>query len=141
MLGKHIRTLGADHFSTLSVSETLDIVTMSTGIQRTKEEMIKQLEEFKRLFGAKHPKTREASTWLMTTITSTDRAIDDSFRVFSVPEGDAEERRWNDEKSRGWDDELHGRLVSTIAKQGEKVREGPHCDWWEEIQVSCYCVY
>lgn len=132
MLEKYTRTLGADHSSTLSVSKILDLVAMST-------KLFKRFAAIKRLFGANHPNTLKLSTMIMTYITNTDKEIDDRLGLPPAPEGDAEERRWNDENSRGWDDELHRRLVSTIARYKEKVQNGPQCDRWEQILVSCYC--
>ena len=72
----------------------------------------------------------------MTMFLSADKATDDILRLPSVLEGDVEDPRWNDEKSRGWDDELHARFVSTIAKYKEKVRNGKQRDWAEEFKVS-----
>lgn len=126
MLGKYTGTLGADDSSTLQVSRILDTVAKSTKLS-------KQLGGFKRLFGAYHPRTLDLSTFIMTNITNTVEEIDDIL--------DAEERRWNDEKSRGWDDKLHGRLVSTIANYKEKARKGLQRDWKEQLPVSWYCVY
>ena len=123
MLGKYTRTLGADDSSTLQVSEILDIVAKS-------HKLFKHLN---------HPKSLEASK--MTTFASADKAIDDIFRLPSVPEEDVEDARWNDEKSRGWDDKLHGRLVSTIAKYKERVRNGSQRDWAEGFKVSWYCLH
>ena len=50
------------------------------------------------------------------------KKINDYLRLPSILERDAVERRWNDRKSRGWDDGLHRRFVSTIAKYKEKAR-------------------
>ena len=129
MLGRYIRTLRADDSSTLQVSKTLHIVAKCYKLS-------KHLEEVEGRLGANHPKTLEASRKIMTMFASADKATDDTLRLPSVLEGDVEDPRWNDEKSRGWDDELHGRLVSTIAKYKEKVRNGKQRDWVEEFKVS-----
>ena len=132
-MGKYTRTPGAEDSSTLQVSELLDIVAKC-------HKLFKHLEEVTRRFGANHPKRLEASKMIMTTFASADKATDDIFRLPSVPAGDVEDARWNDEKSRGWDDELHGRLVSTIAKYKERVRNGSQRDWAEGFKVSWYCL-
>ena len=141
MLDGHTGMLGANHPSTLPVSESLDWVAMKAETHRCKENLVKQLEEVKRWLGANYPQILEASTMITTAITKIDEELVNILRLPSIPEKDAEERRWNDEKLRGWDDKLHGRLVSIIARYKERTRKGPQCDWWALLRVSCYCLY
>ena len=70
---------------------------------------------------------------IMTEVTTLDKALNDLLGLSPIPDEDAGERRWNDEKSRGWNEELHVRLVSTIARYKER---GQQCDWVEKIKVK-----
>ena len=134
MLEIYTRTLGANHPSTMSVSESLNYFALTAKWQRGKEKSIMKLEETKQRLGANHPQTLEDAAMIKNTVTE----VDNYLRLPSLSENDAEERRWNDAKSRGWDDELHGRLVSTIAKYKEKTRNELPRDGWEQLQVGCY---
>ena len=115
LLEKFTRTLGAENISTVYVSERLAVVAQAT-------QLYNELEAQKRQVGANNPTLLEMEKAMMTEFISPDEEINDYLGLPSALERDAEERRWNDEKSRGWDDEVHRRLVSTIAKYEGKAR-------------------